>query len=235
MATRVDTSVLKANNGVAYSDVAYEYIRNRIMDMTLKPGQSLSEPELAKVLGISRTPVREALRRLALEGLVTMNPGQGATVYTLSIHDIEEIFLIKESIESMLVVEIAKSRTDSQVQNLDEAVSCMEQAVVDGDWEAWLEADVRYHSVLYEIANNSRAREIINNVNAQWHRLRVGLIALEERIQVSTREHREIAELIKAKDAEAAGEAMRRHLSNLRKTLIALIKHFVIPYVGENL
>lgn len=216
-------------------DRAYEYIKARIFNMTYRPGEPLSEVRLAEELGISRTPVREALRRLTTEGLVLSAPGRGRVVYTLSLRDIDSIFDVKECLESMVAMRAAENCTAAAAGQLGEIVARLEAAAEAGHLEDWLEADAEFHGTLFEMAGNQRAQQIVQSLNEQWHRLRLGFVALEGRMAVSVQEHKRIAESVQQGNAEAAARAMREHLTNLRGALTSLLRNLVVPYVGENL
>jgi GntR family transcriptional regulator, rspAB operon transcriptional repressor len=215
-------------------DKAYDFIKERILNMTYKPGQSISEVKIAEELGISRTPVREAINRLISEGLI-IHSLEGKIVYTLSLQDIKEIFDIKEYLEAMIAEQVAEYRTDEDVEKLQDIIHRMTEAASKSNVDAWLQVDEEFHALLYDIVGNQRARQIINNLNEQWHRIRIGLIALEQRTKISVEEHKKIADYIIEGNSEKAGKAMREHLSKVRKTLVTLIKNIVIPYVGENM
>jgi len=215
-------------------DKAYEYVKTQILTLSYRPGQALSEAKIAEEMGISRTPVREAIRRLMAEGLVTWIPGQGKLVYILSLRDLEEIFEIKLSLESMVAASAAANRTEAEARELERIMADMEAAEASGDVDGWMEADMQYHELLYRLANKPRVRQIITNLNEQWHRLRLGLVALEMRMAVSVREHRRVTDAIVAGEPDGAATAMADHLKSLRNNLMQLAKNVLIPYVGEN-
>lgn len=216
-------------------DRAYEHIKTRIFDMTYRPGEPLSEVRLAEELGISRTPVREALRRLTTEGLVISTPGRGRLVYTLSLRDIGCIFEVKECIESMVAMRAAQNCTAETARQLARIIEQLDTAAKAGRIDDWLVADARFHDMLFTMAGNERAQQIVQNLNEQWHRLRLGFVTLEGRMAVSVQEHRKIAEFVQQGNAEGAAEAMREHLANLHSSLVSLLRNLVVPYVGENL
>ncbi|HYF92562.1 MAG TPA: GntR family transcriptional regulator [Symbiobacteriaceae bacterium] len=220
---------------VSLVDKAYDHVKTQILTMVYRPGQLLSEPKIAEELGISRTPVREAIRRLMSEGLVNWIPGQGKVVYILSLKDLEEIFEVKESLEALAAGAAAANRTDEDAKELQQISAEMEAAAVVGDVKAWLDADTRYHDLVFDLSGKPRVRQIIANLNEQWHRLRLGLVALELRMLVSVQEHRRVTEAIVAGDREAAATAMADHLKSLQSTVMSLAKNLLIPYVGENL
>ena len=213
-----------------FPERAYEFVRRGILDHSFRPGQDLNDGEIATQLGISRTPVREALRRLEREGLVVHIPRRGWTVFTLQVEDIAQIFEIKQALEGMMARRAAERLRPKVGAALLSAVADMEAAAAAGDRQAWFAADVRLHDVLQRASGNDRAAEIVTTLNAQWHRLRVGLLAIEGRIDRSTPEHRDIVERVLAGDGAEAERLMQTHLGNLGKYLIDLLTNLVLPF-----
>ena len=164
-----------------------------IIRIVEKPGQR----ELCTELDISRTPVREALHRLENEGLLQNEARRGWRVYSLSLEDIHEIFDIKESVEGMIARRAAVCTDTALRQQLQGALADMERACQVDDAEAWLAADIAIHEVLFQMAPNERARRVVLNLNDQWHRVRIGFVALRGRMQDSTVEHRAFVEAIR--------------------------------------
>lgn len=233
--TRPSVSRDEETASQSLAERAYQQIKEWILEMRYKPGDVLSETELTAELGMSRTPIREALRWLRHDGLLQWIPGKGSVVYGASLHDIEEIFDIKESLEGTVARLAARHRPKEAVVGLEAAVQAMRDAVEREDHEAWRQADAAFHQHLFAAAGNKRAEQIIRNLNEQWHRLRVGLMALDGRTRESTEEHMRILEAIKAGDEQAAEQAMREHLARLRRVLLTLVRNLILPYVGENL
>ena len=156
-------------------------------------------------------------------------------VYGASLHDIEEIFDIKESLEGTVARLAARRRPKDTIAGLEAAVQAMREAVKKEDHEAWRQAEAAFHQHLFAAAGNKRAEQIIRTLNEQWHRLWVGLMALDGFTRESTEEHLRILEAIKAGDEQAAEQAMREHLARLRRVLLTLVRNLIVPYVGENL
>lgn len=110
------------------------------------------------------------------------------------------------------------------------AVSDMQRAAETGDSDGWLQADFRLHEILFEMAGNNRSKRIIANLNDQWHRVRVGFVAMQGRIHPSTEEHIEFVESVLAGDGELAEQQMRTHLNNVRKEVTRLLEVMVLPF-----
>jgi DNA-binding GntR family transcriptional regulator len=212
-----------------YVERVYEHIRSHIMDSSLHPGDSISDAEVASRLGVSRTPVREALRQLELEGLLVRAPRRGWMVRILAPQDLEEIFELKVCLESMLTRQGTQSVTPEMRAMLVNAMEAMEDATAKRDQNAWLVADECLQETLYGGARNARARQIVSSLNAQWRWIWLRLISLDERMEQSSREHRAIVNRVVAGDAEGAAALMGEHLSSVKRYLLMLLTNFVLP------
>ena len=168
---------------------AYEYVRGQIINLVFKPGEYITDAQIAEKLDISRTPVREAFQRLEKEGLLVNEARKGWRVYMLDLEDIHEIFELKIAVEGMLVRKAAKCSDPDLRRDLAEALEQMKRATQLQKPESWLEADIHLHNILFMMSNNERAERIIVNLNDQWHRLRLGYVALQGRTQTSIQEH----------------------------------------------
>jgi DNA-binding GntR family transcriptional regulator len=215
--------------GQTLQEGAYAFIKASIENLTFKPGQDLYDSQIAATLGISRTPVREALRRLEREGLVNATPRRGWTVHRLQVQDIVQIFEIKEALEGMLTRKAAASLDQPTATWLDAAIVEMEAAAAAGKIEAWVEAERRWHRTLYSAAGNDRARDFVATINSQWDRLRFWLMAIEGRMGRSLREHRAVHERVIARDAEGAESLMKEHLANVGGDIVNLLTTLVLP------
>ena len=212
---------------------AYNYVKAQIMNLELKPGQYITDSQVASELNVSRTPVREALRRLEQEGLLVNQARRGWKVYALSLEDIHEIFDIKASLEGMLARRAATCQDEGLRKNLREAMEGMKRAARTGDGDAWLEADFQLHRVIFSMGGNERAAGIIQNLNDQWHRVRIGFLAMQGRIERSNPEHEAVVDMILSGDSQEAERLMRIHLDNVRDELVRLLVNLVLPFVRE--
>lgn len=223
-------------------ETAYDAIRDSILNMTFKPGEMISELTLSKQLGISRTPIREAFKKLEQEGLI-VSQNRRTRVYILTIQEVEEIFDLKCAVEGYVALLAAERKTPETMMRLGSIMEKMrafppaelKDAATQPDpenhraLEAWLEIDEAFHDILYEMARNSRAQEYIHNLNRQWHRLRMGINAMEGRIEKSIAEHVELGEKVLAGRGEEARDLMVRHLSNLKRTIVSIMNIFHFP------
>lgn len=152
-----------------YQQQAYDFVRQQILNMGFKPGEFITDTQIAGKIGISRTPVREAFHRLEKEGLLVNEVNRGWRIYYLSLADIHEIFDIKEAVEGMVARNASACQNEVLRDELRRALGEMAEAAKGEDTEAWLSADLRLHTVLFSMAENERARRIVDNLNDQWH------------------------------------------------------------------
>ena len=216
-----------------FQEHAYDFVKAQIMNLDLKPGAYVTDSQVAEELDISRTPVREALRRLEQEGLLVSQARRGWKIYTLSLEDIHEIFDIKETLEGLIARRAAECQDEELQGALRESIVRMNAAAEADDPDAWQEADSQLHEVIFTMGANERAASVIRNLNDQWHRVRIGFVAMQGRIERSNPEHEAIVESILAGDGEQAEQLMRAHLNNVRQELVRLLVNLVLPFVEE--
>ena len=216
---------------------AYDVIQDQILTLQIKPGEAVTEIALSDKLGIGRTPVREALKRLEQEGLIVTH-NQRKRVYVLSIREVEEIFDLKTAIEGSVArwaTERGKEEDFTELRILQEEIKLFlsARAADPQDEEAWLQKwldlDRTLHAHLFKMAENHRSEGVIKNLNVQWHRLKVGILAMEGRIDRTVAEHQRFIEAILARDPDAAETAMKEHLQNLKRELVKLLKVYHYP------
>ena len=213
------------------SNDAYDRILKAIVTSELRPGDAVAEIQLAQKFGFGRTPVREAIMRLENEGFIVSSERK-KRVYILFPKDIEEIFLIKQAIESMIAFQASEKATATNKKELADMLVEMrslkngENSQHDAYVQRWLELDTDFHDLLFRIANNSRAGVIVDNLNLQFRRIKLGMLVLEERVEKSVREHLEIGEAILEGRKEDASRLMHSHFETVKQTIIALMKTF---------
>lgn len=199
-------------------------IRDNILNGVYKEQDELRETTIGKELGVSRTPVREALRQLELEGLVTIVPNKGAYVTGITANDVKDIYIIRSYLEGLCARWATEHITEEQLDELEEIVLLSEFHIKKeghNNTDQIAVLDGRFHDVLYE-ASNSR---ILGHVLADFHRYvqmaRKSSIVSEERARKSIREHKQILRAIKDKDADLAEQLANEHIlhviQNLRK------------------
>ena len=205
-------------------EVICESLRDAIRQNILKPGERLMEIQLAEELGVSRTPVREAIRKLEQEGYVVMVPRRGTYVANVSIRDVSEIFEIRAALE-VLACQMAVERiTSEELETLERLLVMIGRAVEAKDMEQIVAHDIAFHDMLYQAARNNRLVSIIANLREQLTRFRTVSMSRRGRVKDTLEEHRDIVNAIGAGDAKAAAKAAIKHMANSEKTLLEAIE-----------
>lgn len=206
-------------------DLAYARLKANIRANRMPPGFQSPEPEIAADLGMSRTPVREALIRLEAEGLVELIPRRGARVLPIRAEDMREIYEILIALEPEAAANLAARKPDSAaLAPLSAATDSMERALARKDLDAWAEADDRFHNGLLALHGNRRLRAFVAALFDQAHRARMITLRLRKPPVRSTEEHRAILQHLKAGDAEATRSAFRAHRKRSASELLALLE-----------
>lgn len=214
----------RARTPTAAAD-AYQRLRAMILDDALPPGTQRLEAELAVALGMSRTPVREAMIRLQQEGLVTITPRHGLRVLPISVTDMRDIYDVLTSLEPTAAELLARRRLPpAQLAPLHAACDAMAAALDAEDRRAWAAADEAFHRGLVELCGNTRLAAMVMQVWDQSHRARMFTLNMRPLPEASTAEHRAIMQAIAAGDADGARETYRLHRRRGGAELIALIE-----------
>jgi len=204
---------------------AYQRLRAMILDDALPPGTQRLEAELAVALGMSRTPVREAMIRLEQEGFVTITPRHGMRVLPISVTDMRDIYDVLTSLEPTAAELLARRRLPpAQLAPLHAACDAMAAALDAEDRRAWAAADEAFHRGLVELCGNTRLAAMVMQVWDQSHRARMFTLNMRPLPEASTAEHRAIMQAIAAGDADRARETYRLHRRRGGAELIALIE-----------
>ena len=194
-----------------YVQVA-ERLRGRIMDHTLAPGSWIDEQALSAEYGISRTPLREALKVLAAEGLVTMKLRRGAYVTEVSARDLSEVFHLLSLLECDAVAVVAMQATDAQLAELAAMHKQLESSVADPD--AFFAANERFHLQLLEIADNRWRNQVVADLRKVMKLNRHHSLFKQGRLEASLKEHRKIMAALKARNAPLAQQLMQQHMAH---------------------
>ena len=202
----------KLINRPLYEDVA-ERLRTQIFAHELAPGSWLDEQSLAQQFGISRTPMREAIKVLASEGLVTTKMNRGAYVTEVDRQDLEQIFTILSLLEGQAAKETALIATEEHLTQLDNLHHRLEKAAADRDIEQFFEVNVKFHDLIQEIAGNKWMNGVIADLRKVLKLQRRDSLSRSGRLQNSLLEHREILQAILKRDSVEAEAAMRKHLA----------------------
>ena len=215
---------IKLDNYKPLRELVFESLREAIISGQLSPGERMMEIQLAEEMGVSRTPVREAIRKLELEGLVVMIPRKGAYVSGLSLKDVADVFEIRGALEG-LAAELAADRiTDEELENLERYLVKISEDIEHGDLSRVVETDTDFHTLLYQASRNNRLSQIINNLREQIQRFRTTSLSLPGRMKTALEEHRKIVEAISSRDGELARKLAQEHIENAENSLMSMIR-----------
>lgn len=205
-------------------DVVFRTLRKAILTGELKPGERLMEIHLANRLGVSRTPIREAIRKLELEGLVTMIPRRGAEVAQITEKSLKDVLEVRRALDA-LCAELACERiTEEEKEQLKEACAGFERATKTRDATVIARADVALHDIIVAATGNQRLVQLVNNLAEQMYRYRFEYIKDESQHERLIEEHRIIYESIVKKDSEAAAAAAKVHIDNQERSVMKQLR-----------
>ncbi|MCH5281819.1 MAG: GntR family transcriptional regulator [Lachnospiraceae bacterium] len=208
------------NEYLPLRDVVFNTLRQAILTGELKPGERLMEIHLADRLGVSRTPIREAIRKLELEGLVTMIPRKGAQVAKITEKNLKDVLEVRRALD-VLTVKLACDRMDEETKaELLKACDEFAGVVKKNDTKDITESDVRFHDIILKSTGNDRLLQLVNNLAEQMYRYRLEYIkdsAYHDRL---VKEHEAIYQAIIDGDKEKAAKAAVLHIDNQEKTII---------------
>lgn len=225
MATEKRLAPIRLDSYQPLREVVCETLRDAIRKGVLKPGERLMEIQLADELGVSRTPVREAIRKLELEGYVIMMPRRGTYVANLSIRDVNEVFEIRTSLDSLASGLAAERITDEELEHLQRLLVAIGGYIEQGDMDKIVETDTEFHDLLYTASRNSRLTGIIFNLREQLTRFRTASMSYPGRLRATLEEHRRIVEAIAQGDVKEAQAASEYHMEKSEQTLLASMEN----------
>lgn len=208
------------NEYLPLRDVVFNTLRQAILTGELRPGERLMEIHLADRLGVSRTPIREAIRKLELEGLVVMIPRKGAQVAKITEKNLKDVLEVRRALD-MLAARLACRRMgEEDKEELKKACDEFADVVKGSNTKDITEADVRFHDIILKATNNERLMQLVNNLAEQMYRYRLEYIKDSAYHSRLVQEHEAIYRAIINKEEEKAAEAVVLHIDNQEKTII---------------
>lgn len=201
-------------------DIVFETLRKAILDGDLKPGERVMEVQLAEELGVSRTPVREAIRKLELEGLLVMVPRKGAYVADVSIKDVLSVLEIRASLEGLGASLAAERITEEEVEKLKLSAKDFEAMHEANDRDGMVEKDTEFHSILLSASRNNKLLEIVEGLSDYVQRFRVIYFTEYSDSKNIMDEHRKILEAIDERDIDKASKAAEDHIESIGNYLL---------------
>ena len=212
------------NEYLPLRDVVFNTLRQAILKGELKPGERLMEIALAERLGVSRTPIREAMRKLEQEGLVVMIPRRGAQVANITEKDLNDVLEVRIALENVAIEKACARMTEEEMRRLWLAAKEFEHTIAEGNLVKLAEADVAFHEVIYQASDNKRLIQVLNNMREQIYRYRVEYLKEGETRDVLVKEHEELTKAIRERDVERAKQLSFQHIENQRMAIMRSIE-----------
>lgn len=206
---------------------AYKELKRIILEYRVPLGGKLNEGELAAALGISRTPVREAINRLEKEGLVQIFPQRGAFVVRFSEKDVFELFLIRENLEGLAARLAAERINEKNLVKLESCIQGFQEPFTEKDVQRYAKEDFRFHQTIVAVSDAQRLIKMISTLYDHIRIFRLTTLGLSSRMKTSLAEHRLLIEAFQRRDSEQAEQMMRQHIHHVREGVMENIKFFL--------
>jgi len=217
-------SSIRLDNYKPLRDIVFEALREGILSGELKPGERLMEVQLAEEMGVSRTPVREAIRKLELEGLVVMIPRKGAYVSGLTLKDVADVFEIRGSLEGLAAALASERITDDEIESLESVLKELSLAIKNQDFETMVKRDSQFHQILFSATRNERLAQMVNNLKEHIDRFRIQSFTNPIRMKNVLEEHQKIVDAIKDRDADSAEKLAKDHIYKVEYNVMNILR-----------
>lgn len=215
---------IKLDNYKPLRELVYESLREAIILGRLRPGERLMEVQLAEEMGVSRTPVREAIRKLELDGFVIMVPRKGAYVAGITLKDIADVFEVRAALEGMAAGLAAERITDEEMDQLERSIVQISEHNTGTDIDAVVAGDTQFHEIIYQASRNQQLVQIITHLREQIQRFRMTSLSQPGRTKFALDEHKKIAEAISDRNVELAQTLAREHIENAEQSLLNAVR-----------
>jgi len=216
----LDKFEMKMDAFLPLRDVVFQTLRQAILREDLAPGERLMEIPLANKLGVSRTPLREAIRMLEQEGLVVMIPRRGAQVAGISEKSLRDVLEVRKSLEKLAVELACERMTEENMKEMNRAEEAFSAAVHEGDALRIAETDEQFHDVIYNSTGNTKLVQLLNNLREQMYRYRLEHIKDEKSRLSLLEEHQRMMTALRSRDVELAKKAAGEHIVNQENNVI---------------
>lgn len=217
---------------MSFVNQAYETIKKKIVENQYPPGYQALERQMAEDLGMSRTPIREALIRLHNEGLVELIPRKGMRVIPLSPEDMREIYEVLTALETMAVELLGNRKlTKKEIAALEAPIDKMDKALDNDDLDGWAAADAKFHQELMKQCGNKRIINMASALTDQTHRARLTTLRLRPKPSKSNDEHRQVLEALKAGNWEKAKDIHHQHRLATSKIITEILSYYRLSYL----
>ena len=205
-------------------DVVFNTLREAILKGELKPGERLMELQLAAKLGVSRTPIREAIRMLEQEGLAVTIPRKGAEVAKMTEKDMEDVLQIREALDELAAKIACEQISEEQLEELVATMHEFEESTKTDNVKKIAEADVKFHDIICQSTGNPKLVNMLNNLREQMYRYRVEYLKDENNYPTLMKEHKDIVEGLVRKNKTQVTETMHQHVKNQAVAVKAMIQ-----------
>ncbi|MDF2500134.1 MAG: transcriptional regulator, GntR family protein [Anaerosporomusa subterranea] len=216
------SEVVSSAGKTSLSDLAHNTLKNMLLNLEIRPGSPITEIQLMETLGMSRTPIRQALHRLEQEGFVNLTPRKGWFVADISLRDIQEIFVVREALEGIAARLAAESITDDVLRELNEYMVKVSSAAAPDEQEAVDPGDI-LHDQIFAAVDNKQMNRVLGLYGDHLRRFHIMAIRLPGRALLSYQEHCEILQALTKRDGEGAEQAMRNHIRSSKRSLFEAI------------
>lgn len=215
---------MKINEYLPLREVVFNTLRDAILKGELEPGEHLMEVQLAGKLGVSRTPIREAIRQLQAEGLVVMTPRKGAVVAEITKEDLTDVLEVRKTLEKFAVELACINISEDELKSLHQCHDIFKSALEQKDLTDIANKDEGFHDVIYSATRNKRLIQILNNLREQIYRYRLEYIKDDEKWFTLIDEHDKLIRAIEEKDVETAKDVIEAHINNQEQTILENLK-----------
>ncbi len=207
---------------------AYQEVKAIILEGRIAPGKKLKEGDLAKALGISRTPIREAINRLAKEGLLEIFPQRGAYVVQFTEKDVFELFLIRENLEGLAARLASPKMTSSSLAKLESCIQGFREPFGDKDIQRYAREDFKFHQSIVNLSDAQRLIQLVSSLHDHIRIYRLTTRGVADKMKSSLAEHRQIIEALGRGDPEESDRRMRQHIRRVRDGVMENIQFFLL-------
>ncbi|PGL70193.1 GntR family transcriptional regulator [Bacillus sp. AFS055030] len=210
----------KLKSAGSLSDQAYDVIKNAIINNEIKPLEYLIEEQIAEKLGISRTPIRTALKKLAYEGLVEMETAKHTRVRMISVEEVQEYQVVRESLEPLVAKLACQSIDSEQLAFLKDICNQQQESIDEKDYSQFINLDTQFHCYLAEFTNNHKLKEFISSLRTNLQRYLILTNTIQSSAPEAVKEHYQILDALERKDSTEASELMLNHIKNVSKRFL---------------
>lgn len=214
--------ISKINANKSLSEKVYQRIKTKIIKGVLKEGSKITEQEITNYIGVSKTPVREALQRLIVEGFITMNPNQRMTIKEISIKDIKELFQLRRVLDKLATRLVAEKITKKEIEKFNKIILKMNYFSDKDDILKYAKVATKFHSLMMHISGNKQLEQINNNLEEKSYRYRIKSLKVPGRIKSSLKEHKKIVEALSTGNKEQAIQLSQEHIDNVLKNILKM-------------